>query len=87
LPFAFGSFAQELDRSSPWMETNFERRYSVLWCSEGRRWKNANPGANLTPLEDGRWFCSTCQEAFEVEEGVEPTECSKGHKQEESVTA
>jgi hypothetical protein len=52
-----------------------------------RRGKKVNPSANLTPLEDGRWFCSTCQEAFEVEEGVEPTECPKGHKQDEAVTA
>jgi hypothetical protein len=52
----------------------------------GRSGKKANPSANLTPLEDGRWFCSTCQEAFEVEEGVEPTECPKGHRQEEGVT-
>jgi len=53
----------------------------------GRSGKKANPGANLTPLEDGRWFCSTCQEAFPVQTGFEPEECPKGHKQEESVTA
>ena len=53
----------------------------------GRRGKKANPGANLTPLEDGRWFCSTCQEAFPVQAGFEPEECPKGHKQGEGVTA
>lgn len=53
----------------------------------GQRGKKANPGANLTPLEDGRWFCSTCQEAFPVQAGFEPEECPKGHKQGESVTA
>jgi hypothetical protein len=53
----------------------------------GRSGKKANPGANLTPLEDGRWFCSTCQEAFPVQAGFEPEECPKGHKQEEGVTA
>jgi len=52
----------------------------------GQRGKKANPGANLTPLEDGRWFCSTCQEAFPVQPGFEPEECPKGHKQEEGVT-
>jgi len=53
----------------------------------GRSGKKANPGANLTPLEDGRWFCSTCQEAFPVQTGFEPEECPKGHKQGEGVTA
>jgi len=53
----------------------------------GQRGKKANPGANLTPLEDGRWFCSTCQEAFPVQPDFEPEECPKGHKQEEDVTA
>ncbi len=53
----------------------------------GQRGKKANPGANLTPLEDGRWFCSTCQEAFPVQVGFEPEECPKGHKQGEGVTA
>jgi len=52
-----------------------------------RHGKKANPGANLTPLEDGRWFCSTCQEAFPVQAGFEPEECPRGHKQEEGVTA
>jgi hypothetical protein len=53
----------------------------------GQRGKKANPGANLTPLEDGRWFCSTCQEAFAVQPGFEPEECPKGHKRDEGVTA
>jgi len=53
----------------------------------GQGGKKANPGANLTPLEDGRWFCSTCQEAFPVQAGFQPEECPKGHKQDEGVTA
>jgi hypothetical protein len=53
----------------------------------GRRGQKNNPGANLTPLEDGRWFCSTCQEAFPVQAGFEPEECPKGHRQQEGVTA
>ncbi len=31
-------------------------------------------------LEDGRYFCSACMEAFEAPEGVEPQGCPKGHK-------
>ncbi len=33
----------------------------------------------ISRLEDGRFFCSACQEAFEAPEGVEPQGCPKGH--------
>ena len=33
----------------------------------------------ITRLEDGRWFCAACQEAFDAPEGVEPQGCPKGH--------
>ena len=34
-------------------------------------------------LEDGRYFCSACMEAFEAPEGVEPQGCPQGHKPEQ----
>ena len=44
----------------------------------------ANQGNGLiTRLEDGRWFCSACQEPFDVPEGVEPLGCPKGHSPED----
>jgi len=46
--------------------------------------KNGNPANGLiTRLEDGRWFCSACQEPFEAPAGVEPQGCPKGHSQED----
>jgi len=46
--------------------------------------KNGNPGNGLiTRLEDGRWFCSACQEPFEAPAGVEPQGCPKGHSRED----
>ncbi len=40
----------------------------------------SNPGNGLiSRLEDGRFFCSACQEPFEAPEGVEPQGCPKGH--------
>ena len=46
--------------------------------------KNDNPGNGLiTRLEDGRYFCSACQEPFDVPEGVEPLGCPKGHSPED----
>ena len=46
--------------------------------------KNGNPGNGLiTRLEDGRWFCSACQEPFEAPEGVEPLGCPQGHSPED----
>ena len=45
----------------------------------------ANPGNGLiTRLEDGRWFCSACQEPFEAPAGVEPQGCPQGHTPEAS---
>jgi len=42
--------------------------------------KKADPGNGLiTRLEDGRWFCSACQEPFAAPAGVEPQGCPKGH--------
>ncbi len=44
------------------------------------RKKNGNPANGLiSRLEDGRFFCSACQEPFEAPEGVEPQGCPKGH--------
>ena len=44
----------------------------------------ANPGNGLiTRLEDGRWFCSACQEPFEAPAGVVPRGCPKGHSPED----
>ena len=42
--------------------------------------KNGNPGNGLiSRLEDGRYFCSACQEPFDAPAGVEPQGCPKGH--------
>src|SRR3989337_1557881 len=36
----------------------------------------ANPGNGLiTPLEDGRYFCSACMDAFDAPKGVEAQGC------------
>ena len=49
--------------------------------------KNGNPGSGLIErMEDGRFFCSACQEAFEVPKGVEPQGCPKGHRPEDFET-
>lgn len=42
-----------------------------------------NPNGLISRLEDGRWFCSACMEAFEAPEGVEPQGCPKGHRPED----
>jgi len=45
----------------------------------------ANPGNGLiTPLEDGRYFCSACMDAFDAPKGVEPQGCPQGHMIEEA---
>ncbi len=45
--------------------------------------RKSNPGNGLiSRLEDGRYFCSACQEPFEAPEGVEPQGCPKGHVEE-----
>ncbi len=42
--------------------------------------RKSNPGNGLIErMEDGRFFCSACQEPFEAPEGVEPQGCPKGH--------
>ncbi len=44
---------------------------------------NGNPGNGLIRrMDDGRYFCSACQEAFEAPKGVEPQGCPKGHSPE-----
>ncbi len=46
--------------------------------------KESNPGSDLIePMEDGRYFCSACQEAFDAPKGVEPQGCPKGHRPED----
>ena len=46
--------------------------------------ENGNPGSGLIErMEDGRYFCSACQEAFEAPRGVEPQGCPKGHRPED----
>ncbi len=46
--------------------------------------KNGNPANGLiSRLEDGRFFCSACQEPFEAPEGVEPQGCPQGHRPED----
>jgi hypothetical protein len=50
--------------------------------------KNGNPGNGLIErMEDGRYFCSACQEAFDAPAGVEPQGCPKGHTSEGRETA
>ena len=52
-------------------------------AAEGK--PKANPGNGLiTRLEDGRWFCNACMEAFEAPAGVEPQGCPQGHTPEAS---
>ena len=41
----------------------------------------------ISRLEDGRFFCSACQEAFEAPEGIEPQGCPKGHRPEDFEAA
>lgn len=43
----------------------------------------ANPNGLLSRLDDGRWFCSACQEAFDAPADVEPEGCPKGHRPED----
>jgi len=50
--------------------------------------ENANPGNSLIErMEDGRYFCSACQEAFDAPKGVEPQGCPKGHRPEDFETS
>jgi hypothetical protein len=48
----------------------------------------ANPGKGLIErVEDGRYFCNACMEAFDAPKGVEPQGCPKGHTPEGFETA
>ncbi len=50
--------------------------------------ENGNPGNGLIRrMDDGRYFCSACQEAFEAPKGVEPQGCPKGHMPENFETS
>ncbi len=42
-----------------------------------------SPNGLISRLEDGRFFCSGCQEPFEAPEGVEPQGCPQGHRPED----
>ena len=48
---------------------------------------NGNRVELISPLEDGRFFCSACQEAFEAPKDVEPHGCPKGHRPEDFEAA
>ncbi len=49
--------------------------------------REANPGNGLIQrMEDGRYFCSACMEAFDAPAGVEPLGCPQGHTPEEQAT-
>ncbi len=49
--------------------------------------ENANPGNGLIErMDDGRYFCGACQEAFDAPKGVEPQGCPKGHRPEDFGT-
>jgi hypothetical protein len=42
--------------------------------------RKANAGSRSFPqLEDGRYFCSACQDAFTAPRDVDPLGCPKGH--------
>ena len=50
--------------------------------------ENGNPGNGLIRrMDDGRYFCSACQEAFDVPAEVEPKGCPKGHRPEDFETS
>jgi len=42
----------------------------------GRR----SEGKGFKRLDDGRFFCSVCMEAFDAPKGVDPIGCPKGHE-------
>ena len=50
--------------------------------------ENGNAGNGLIRrMDDGRYFCSACQEAFDVPAEVEPQGCPKGHRPEDFETS
>jgi hypothetical protein len=49
--------------------------------------RKATPGEGLIQrMDDGRYFCNACMEAFDVADDQEPTECPQGHGAEEPAT-
>ncbi len=52
--------------------------------SAAKRSGKKKTSSTFERLEDGRYFCSACMDAFEVAEDQEPTECSQGHQPEAS---
>ncbi len=47
---------------------------------KSKKAKANGAGSLIERMEDGRYFCSACMEAFEVTDDQEPSECPKGHK-------
>ncbi len=63
-----------------WSVAGSEEAEPKRASKKAARKKNGNPANGLiSRLEDGRFFCSACMEAFEAPEGVEPQGCPKGH--------
>jgi len=49
--------------------------------------RKASPGKDLIQrMDDGRYFCNACMEAFDVADDREPSECPQGHKAGELAT-
>ncbi len=48
----------------------------------GKGKSNAGNGL-IRRMDDGRYFCSACQEAFDAPPEVEPQGCPKGHRPED----
>ena len=72
------------------------RFWSVAGSEEAKRKKAAKKPSKsngnrvnglISRLEDGRFFCSACQQAFEAPKGVEPQGCPKGHRPEDFETS
>ena len=49
-----------------------------------KRRKDGGSGL-FSRLEDGRFFCSACQDAFSAPEGIEPERCPQGHREDASA--
>ena len=46
--------------------------------------ENGNPGNGLIRrMDDGRYFCSACQEAFDAPAEADPQGCPEGHRPED----
>ncbi len=69
-------------------------RFWSIAGEESEKPKKAKKGAGKKPeqnglvqrLDDGRFFCSACQEAFEAPEEGELTACPRGHTAETAET-